>query len=90
MGCAEALLAGSPVDYQPLIEDMRAQLGLEPIPTHLVLPPSGPGPAPMRAEVSRGGGAGRGGAGGGGGGAAGAGGLSVGLPVVDSAAQSGS
>ena len=93
-GCAKSLLTGSPVDYQPLVEDLRAnlrtQLGLEPIPAHLVLPPSGPGPAPMRGEGNRGGGSGRGGGGGGGSGAAGAGGLSVGLLVGDSAAQSGS
>jgi hypothetical protein len=44
--CALALKAGEVFDLQPLIEDIRSdlrhQLGLEDIPTHLRLPASGP------------------------------------------------
>lgn len=46
-GYAQALTRGEPVDYQPLIEDLRAdlrgQLGLDPIPETLQIPHSGPG-----------------------------------------------
>lgn len=89
--CARALLTGAPVDYQPLVQDLRAnlrtQLGLDAIPADLVLPPSGPGPAPARGEGNRGGGAGGRGGGGGGGGAAGAGGLGIGVLVGDAHAN---
>jgi hypothetical protein len=44
--CADRLIHGEPVSYQPLIEELRAdlrvQLGLEAIPATLVLPASGP------------------------------------------------
>ena len=90
--CALRLRRGEPVDWQPLIEalrsDVRAQLGLDPIPASLVLPPSGPGRTP-RAGRGDGDGGGRGDArgggvgGGGGGAAAGAGGLSAGLIAAD-------
>lgn len=55
---------GERVDWQPLIDDLRAdlrqQLGLEPLPTDLVLPPSGPRRPlrPGRGEGGRGGGGG--------------------------------
>jgi hypothetical protein len=54
--CAQALTRGEPVDYQPLIEDLRAdlrsQLGLEPIAADLAIPHAGPGrgPRPLRGE----------------------------------------
>jgi hypothetical protein len=84
--CATALVRGDAVDYQVLVEelrsDLRRQLGLEPIPATLTLPPSGPGRTarPTRAEGdgTRRGAAAQGG-GGGGGAAAGAGGVGVGL-----------
>lgn len=88
-GCATALKRGESPDFQPLVEalrsDLRRQLGLEPIPSTLLLPASGPGRAAPRGrgdgEGGGGGGAGgRGGAGGGGGGGgAAAGGLGAGL-----------
>ncbi|MEK8032976.1 preprotein translocase subunit YajC [Ideonella sp. DXS29W] len=68
--CVQALIRGETVEYQPLIEELRAdlrnQLGLDPIPETLSLPHAGPGrsPRPWRGE-----GAGEGGRGGGGGGA---------------------
>ena len=89
--CATSLTRGEAVAYQPLIEDLRsdlrAQLGLEPIPQSLVLPASGPGRS-SRASRGEGEGGGRAGAAGGGGaggagGAAGAGGLSAGLIAAD-------
>lgn len=44
---AQALTRGEPVDYQPLIEelrvDLRSQLGLDPIPETLQIPHAGPG-----------------------------------------------
>jgi hypothetical protein len=47
--CANALVRGENADCQALIQelraDLRSQLGLEPIPPELPLPPSGPGPA---------------------------------------------
>lgn len=90
--CARMLTRGEAVDYQTLIvelrSDLRTQLGLEPIPKSLDLPPAGPGSAPRNARgEGGGGGAGRGGAGGGGGGgvggAAGAGGIGAGLIAAD-------
>ena len=87
--CALRLRRGEPVDWQPLIEalrsDVRAQLGLDPIPAGLLLPPSGPGRMP-RGGRGDGDGGGRGdarGGGGGGGAAAGAGGLGAGLIAAD-------
>jgi len=84
--CAAALKRGAAVDFQPLIEalriDVRAQLGLDPLPANLELPLSGPGrtarPARAEGEGGRpgggdGGGGGAGGGAGGGGAAAGAG-----------------
>jgi hypothetical protein len=48
---AQALMRGEPVDYQPLIDalraDLRSQLGLDPIPDTLQIPHAGPG-RPMR------------------------------------------
>lgn len=63
--CVQALTRGETVDYQPLVEELRAdlrnQLGLDPIPPDLALPLSGPGrsPRPWRTdgEGGRGGGA---------------------------------
>ncbi|MFO1336875.1 MAG: preprotein translocase subunit YajC [Burkholderiaceae bacterium] len=47
VACARALAMGEPVDYQPLVDDLRAdlreQLGLEPLPATLAVPASGPG-----------------------------------------------
>jgi hypothetical protein len=47
--CANALVRGENADCQALAEELRAdlrvQLGLEPIPPELPLPPSGPGPS---------------------------------------------
>lgn len=87
---ALALSMGERVDYQPLIEslrcDLRTQLGLEPIPDDLKLPPSGPGSV-ARGGRAEGGGGRAGGAGGGGGGglggAAGAGGLGAGMIAAE-------
>ena len=89
--CATSLTRGEPVAYQPLVEDLRsdlrAQLGLEPIPQSLMLPASGPGRASRASRGEGEGGARAGAAGGGGaggaGGAAGAGGLSAGLIAAD-------
>lgn len=86
-GYALAVIRGEPVDYQPLINelrfDLRTQLGLEPIPTSMVLPASGPG-STVRSGRGEGGGAGRAGGGMGGmGGAAGAGGLGAGMMAGD-------
>ncbi len=95
--CVNALKRGEPVDYQPLIgalrADLRRQLGLEPIPPRLALPDSGPGRAlrPGRGEGEGGGrGEGRGGGGGGGGagaGMAGAGGLGIGALAADAGGE---
>lgn len=92
--CVRSMLRGEAVDYSALVDDLRAdlrnQLGLEPIPPTLALPPSGPGRAPRagrdgeapgRAAEGRTGGAG--GGGGGGGAAAGAGGVGLGVIVAD-------
>jgi hypothetical protein len=54
--CAQALMRGEPVDYQPLVEELRAdlrtQLGLDPITPELAIPHSGPGrgPRPFRGD----------------------------------------
>ena len=90
---ARALTAGETLSYQPLIEalraDVRSQLGLDPIPPSIELPPSGPGRRRNDGEGSGrgGGGGGSGGGGGGGGGlgggAAGAGGLGAGMIAGD-------
>lgn len=97
--CVNALKRGEPVDYQPLIEalraDLRTQLGLEPIPRSLALPASGPGRAVRtgRGEGEGGGrGEGRGAGGGGGGGAGGAGmagvgGLGAGMLAADAGGE---
>ena len=79
--CAVALSRGEPVDFQPLIDDLRTslrkQLGLDPIPASLALPPAGPSPMrfPPAGEGGRRGGGG--GVGGSGGGASDSAGLSV-------------
>lgn len=57
--CANALVRGENADCQALIQelraDLRSQLGLEPIPPELPLPPSGPGPArQLRGPAGRG------------------------------------
>jgi len=70
--CARALTQGEAVNYQPLLEDLRASLrdtlGLEPIPDTIDIPPSGPAP-PRRGDGAgadrRGGSGGRAGGGGG-------------------------
>ena len=87
--CARALTRGEPVSYQALIEDLRSelrtQLGLEPIPASLSLPPSGPG-RPRDGKEGRDIGRIGGGGGGGGGGGAGigaAGGVGAGLIAGD-------
>jgi uncharacterized membrane protein YgcG len=89
---AIAVTRGEPVDYQPLINelrsDLRTQLGLEPIPASLELPAAGPSRI-ARTGRTEGGGAGRAGGGGGGGvgGAAGAGGLGAGMIAADAMDQ---
>lgn len=93
-GYARALIGGEPVDYQPLINDLRSdlrtQLGLEPIPGTLALPAAGPS-RNARSGRAEGGATGRGagGAGGGGGmgGAAGAGGVGAGIIATDAMDQ---
>ncbi len=86
--CVNQLGRGEPVNTQPLIEslraDLRRQLGLDPLPPSLLLPASGPG-RPMRAGRADGDGGNRTGARGtgGGGAAAGAGGMSAGLIAAD-------
>ena len=89
--CAMAITRGEDVTYQPLIDDLRAelriQLGLEPIPKTLELPTAGPGSAQRGRGEGAGGGGGRAGGGGGGGGlgdgAAGAGGIGAGMIAAD-------
>ena len=86
-GYAMAAIRGEPVDYQPLINelrsDLRTQLGLEPSPKSLAFPASGPSHT-VRSGRTEGAGAGRAGGGGGGmGGAAGAGGLGAGMMAAD-------
>jgi uncharacterized membrane protein YgcG len=75
--CIHALKAGKSPDFQPLIVELRSnvrrQLGLDPLPAELQLPPSGPGQPSRKGREERDGGSrggGGGGAGGGGGGAA--------------------
>lgn len=89
-GYARAITRGEPVDYQPLINelrsDLRTQLGLEPIPETLVLPAAGPNRTIARAGRTEGGAAGRGG-GGGVGGAAGAGGVGAGMIAGEAMSQ---
>lgn len=92
-GYAMAVTRAEPVDYQPLINelrsDLRTQLGLEPIPKSLEFPASGPSRT-VRSGRTEGGGAGRAGGGGGGGGlggAAGAGGLGAGMMAADAMDQ---
>ena len=50
--CVQVLMLGEPVDYQPLIvelrTDLRTQLGLDPIPETLSLPLSAPGRPPRQ------------------------------------------
>lgn len=47
--CAHALVRNEPVDYQQLVQDLRAtlreQLGLDPIPETIDIPAAGPAPA---------------------------------------------
>jgi hypothetical protein len=92
--CVVQLKRGEAVDWMPLIDalraDLRTQLGLEPIPHHLVLPPAGPARVgrPGRGEGEGGRGDGRpGGGGGGGGAAAGAGGLGAGFIAGEASNQ---
>lgn len=95
--CATALVRGEAVNYQVLVEelrsDLRRQLGLEPIPADLVLPPSGPGRVSRMTRgdgegARRGAGAqGGGGSGGGAAAGAGAGGLGIGLIAGDAASS---
>lgn len=85
--CAAAIGNSDPIDYQPLIDDLRsdlrAQLGLDAIPPALRLPRSGPSRASGgrvgRDERARGGRGGEPGHGGGAGGGAAVGGLGLGL-----------
>jgi hypothetical protein len=92
VACANNLKKFEPVDFQPLIQSLRAdlrnQLGLEQIPGNLVMPPSGPARVSrsMRGDDegggkgdTRGGGSGMGA----GGAAAGAGGISAGLILTE-------
>jgi uncharacterized membrane protein YgcG len=98
VACANGLKNDEYVDFQPLIKslrsDLRTQLGLEQIPSSLVMPASGPARlAHSTHGEDEGGGRGEakgggGGAGmGGGGAAAGAGGLGVGLIAADASTQ---
>ncbi len=86
---ALALTRSEPVDYQPLVNelrsDLRRQLGLEAIPITFELPAAGP----SRAARAAGGGGREGGGGGGvgGGGAAGAGGLGMGMIAGDAMSE---
>jgi hypothetical protein len=61
---ARGLQAEQDVNYQPLVDELRAdlreQLGLEVIPAEIEIPPSGPGRPPRPAGMGVGGGAGRG------------------------------
>ncbi|MES2499909.1 MAG: preprotein translocase subunit YajC [Pseudomonadota bacterium] len=93
VSCANALKNDETVDFQPLIKslrsDLRTQLGLEQIPSSLIMPASGPARLPhstrgegdgdSRGNNARGGG----GSGGGGGAAVGVGGLSAGIIAAD-------
>ena len=90
---ALAATRGETVDYQPLINDLRAdlrtQLGLDPIPASLELPAAGPSRTsrPVRPEGGGTSRAGGGGGGGGVGGAAGAGGVGAGMIAADTMDQ---
>ncbi len=79
---ASELVHTGNADLGPLIDelrvDLRAQLGLEAIPTGLTIPPAGPGQAGGGGGGGKGGGKGDGGGGGPGGGGAG-GGMGAGL-----------
>jgi uncharacterized membrane protein YgcG len=85
--CILALKTGQPVDYQLLVNDLRAdlrrQLGLDPLPDTLNLPASGPSRLPRKNDEggsNKNNEAGGGGGGMGGGGAAlGAGGFGAGM-----------
>lgn len=61
--CARALVAHEPVDAAALVSELRAdlrqQLGLEPIPDTVALPPAGPGRPPRGARLAGEGGEGR-------------------------------
>ena len=92
VACANGLKSGEYVDFQPLIKslrsDLRTQLGLEQIPSTIVMPPSGPARLPhsnTNDSEGKGGGDAKGGGGGGAGGgaAAGAGGLGLGLMAAE-------
>jgi preprotein translocase subunit YajC len=99
-GYANALVRGEPFDVEPLVRDLRAdlrsQLGLDPIPSHVRLPPSGPSRS-VRQGDRRGAGAGAGGGGSGGGatgggdgaaaGVAGAAGVGTGFAAGDAGAR---
>jgi uncharacterized membrane protein YgcG len=92
---ALAVTRGEPVDYQPLINelrsDLRTQLGLEPIPRSFELPAAGPSRTARTGRPEGGGparaGGGGGGGGGGMGGAAGAGGLGAGMIAANAMDQ---
>jgi len=75
--CINRLKVGESPDCQALVEDLRrelrTQLGLEPLPLDLKLPPSGPGRTARTGRGEGGGARAGGGAGGGGGGGLGAG-----------------
>lgn len=62
--CARALVAQQPPDAAALVAELRAdlrqQLGLEPIPSAVDLPPSGPGRPPRGARLAGEGAEGRG------------------------------
>jgi uncharacterized membrane protein YgcG len=94
--CAIQLKRGERVDYEDLIRDLRSdlrrQLGLDPIPSSIELPNSGPGRSSRGGKgdgegggrgEGRGGGGGSGGGGAGGGMAMGVGGLGVGMSAAD-------
>ncbi|EUJ09231.1 hypothetical protein Meth11DRAFT_0015 [Methylophilaceae bacterium 11] len=94
VACATSLKNDEYVDFQPLIKslraDLRTQLGLEQIPSSVVMPASGPArlTRATRGDDEGGGrgeakGGGNSGGGMGGGAAAGAGGLGIGLIAAD-------
>ncbi len=64
-GYAQAIVDGfGEVDYQPLVDslraDLRVQLGLEALPPDLMIPPAGPGRPPKIPGMGMGGGSGAG------------------------------
>jgi hypothetical protein len=91
VACANGLKNDEYVDFQPLIKslraDLRTQLGLEQIPSNIVMPASGPARLPLSAAREGEGGnkneAKGGGGMGGGGAAAGAGGLGAGIMAAE-------